>query len=136
MTFFEDLTIHSYTQHAEEPAVLNVGWLGDGQPIRTGPTSAAFRAALKDLCDNRIGLHRGFHVCQYCRRDSRDDWHTIGNGQIRIRAQNGLWYVAPTMIHHYVVEHDYQPPDEFIRAVMNPNEIACAVPDRQIRDSH
>ena len=117
MTFFEDLTTHFYTFDAEESGVFNVGWLGDGKPIHTGPTSVAFRDALKALCDNPIGLHRGFHVCQYCRT-------ARGNGQIRIRSQHGVWYVAPTMILHYVTEHDYQPPVEFIDSVIHPKEVA------------
>lgn len=131
MTFFDDLTPHTYTMDAEEVGVLNVGWLGERQPFQTGPTPTAFRDALEALCDNRIGLHRGFHVCEYCLRKTRDDWAQIGNGQIRVRAQNGAWYVAPTMIHHYVSEHDYRPPDGFINAVLNPKEIADDIPDRQ-----
>jgi len=27
-------------------------------------------------------------------------------------------YAAPALIYHYVVEHDYKPPQEFIDAVM------------------
>jgi hypothetical protein len=27
-------------------------------------------------------------------------------------------YAAPVLIHHYVVAHDYRPPDEFIAAVL------------------
>jgi hypothetical protein len=117
MTFFQDLTPHTYTRRAEEPGVYNVGWLGEGRSFPTGPTSEEFRAALKELCDHPIHLHRGVHVCEFCRG-------ACGSGQIRVCSQTGVWYVAPTMIHHYVVAHEYRPPEDFIAAVMNPREIA------------
>ncbi|WP_413162251.1 hypothetical protein ACL6C3_25220 [Capilliphycus salinus ALCB114379] len=124
MTYFPDLTPHSYTMRFEEKGVLNVGWLGEGQPFKTGSTSVDFRNALKTLCENPIHLHRGCHQCEYCPPQSSNNWTKIGNGQIRIRGEDGLWYVAPTMIYHYVYEHNYHPPDEFINAVLNPKEIA------------
>jgi len=31
---------------------------------------------------------------------------------------DGLLYVAPEMISHYVVDHDYLPPSELIEAVL------------------
>jgi hypothetical protein len=129
MTYFEDLTPHTYTKHAEEVGVVNIGWLEKGHRFPTGPTSKEFQAALQELCEKPIHLHRGFHVCEFCAWKSRDDWSPIGNGQIRIRDENGLWYVAPTMIYHYVDNHNYQPPDEFIMAVLNPIEIAEDVPE-------
>ncbi len=30
----------------------------------------------------------------------------------------GKVYAAPSLVHHYVVAHDYRPPDEFIAAVL------------------
>jgi hypothetical protein len=33
-------------------------------------------------------------------------------------AGSGKVYAAPTLVHHYVVAHDYRPPDEFIAAVL------------------
>ncbi len=130
VTFFADLTPHTYTLDSTEKGVFNVGWLGKGHNFPTGKTSVDFRNALVTLCKNRIGLHRGFHTCHLCLVKSRDDWGQIGNGQIRIQDANGNWYVAPTMIQHYVIEHDYLPPEEFVAAVMNPQSVAEQIPDR------
>jgi hypothetical protein len=44
---------------------------------------------------------------------------TTGNGEIRVRAANGITYVAPVLVLHYVVEHGYLPPQEFIEAVID-----------------
>jgi hypothetical protein len=43
---------------------------------------------------------------------------TTGNGEIRVTATNGINYVAPVLILHYVGAHEYLPPKEFIDAVM------------------
>lgn len=40
----------------------------------------------------------------------------LGNGEIRVRALDGKIYVAPVLICHYVVCHQYLPPKEFIAA--------------------
>jgi hypothetical protein len=44
---------------------------------------------------------------------------TTGNGEIRITASNGITYVAPILILHYVVAHGYLPPQEFVDAAIN-----------------
>src|SRR5262245_29187454 len=116
MTYFPDLTPHTYT-NAGSQTVLNVGWLGKGNSFSTGSTTAAFRAALDALCQEPIWLHRGFHTCEFCRR-------ARGNGQIRIRGASELWYAAPAMIAHYVAVHEYLPPPEFVAAVLNPVQVA------------
>lgn len=41
----------------------------------------------------------------------------LGNGEIRICGEGDTVYVAPTMIVHYIVDHDYLPPEEFIQAL-------------------
>jgi hypothetical protein len=44
---------------------------------------------------------------------------TTGNGEIRVTAMNGITYVAPVLILHYVVAHGYLPPREFVHAAIN-----------------
>jgi len=41
----------------------------------------------------------------------------LGDAEIRVVAENGTLFVAPTLILHYVVEHGYQPPPEFVDAL-------------------
>ena len=43
---------------------------------------------------------------------------TTGNGEIRIDANDGITYVAPVLILHYVSEHHYAPPQQFVDAVL------------------
>ena len=106
MSYFPDLTPHTYTS-TDGRNVLNVGWLDEAHPFPQGATSADFHEALRLLCEKPIHLHRGYQACQFCPREvRRNQGPDIGNGQIRIMASDGAWYAAPTMIYHYVVEHD------------------------------
>jgi hypothetical protein len=117
MAYFADLTPYLYD--GPEPNVLNVGWLDARYAFHRGVTSPEFREALRRLVESPMLLHRGYHVCEFCPPDSRDHGGPPGNGQIRVRGRDGIWYAAPTMVHHYVVAHQYQPPPEFVDAVLN-----------------
>ena len=46
--------------------------------------------------------------------------HAAGNGQIRVLSAKGVWYAAPTLVHHYVTMHEYHPPAAFVDAVLSP----------------
>jgi hypothetical protein len=124
MSYFADLSPHTYTP-TDGVEVLNVGWLDQDHAFTKGETAQEFREALRRLCENPIHLHRGFHVCQFCpSKFPVAQELTVGNGQIRIKGADGTWFAAPTMIHHYVVAHNYMPPPEFVHAVLQPVAIA------------
>jgi len=124
MSYFEDLTPHTYTPTDGE-TVLNVGWLDSAHPFPRGQTSPEFRDALRRLCERPVHLHRGLHYCQFCPGPWPSDRpERMGNGQIRIKRSDGVWYAAPTMVHHYVSEHGYLPPAEFMETVLHPAAIA------------
>jgi hypothetical protein len=63
----------------------------------------------------------------------------MGNGEIRVRGFDGIWYVAPRLIIHYVAKHRYCPPRAFLEAVQNPSEIGNLelheLSDESIRES-
>lgn len=52
-----------------------------------------------------------------------EPWRTLGNGEVHVRDAAGTWFVAPRLIGHYVEEHNYLPPQDFIDTVINPFEI-------------
>jgi hypothetical protein len=114
LTHFADLTPHTYSHVSDTDAVQNVGWLSGSEPFETGATSDAFRDVLATLVARPVILHRGFHTC-----DLGCDDLPFGNGQIRVLGPDGIWYSAPTLVHHYVVCHNYRPPDAFVSAVRN-----------------
>jgi hypothetical protein len=116
-----DLTPSLYD--VPEPDVLNIGWLDIEHSFRHGETSSEFQEPLRRLIERPILLHRGFHVCNFCPHDRHHNDKTYrGNGQIRVLGRPGIWYAAPTMVHHYVVTQD-QPPPQFVDAVLNPTAV-------------
>ncbi|MBK9006365.1 MAG: hypothetical protein IPM31_05160 [Anaerolineae bacterium] len=128
MTYFKDLSPYSYYGNEES---LNIGWLSAIEGFDIGDTTIEFREKLFRFCldENIVKTMRGFHECELCGFSfdewSRDhpaygdnaNWMSIGNGEIRIIGK-GVIYAVPALIYHYVVEHHYMPPQEFIDAVL------------------
>jgi hypothetical protein len=42
----------------------------------------------------------------------------LGSAEIRVFGRSGVIYAAPNLIFHYVKDHAYRPPREFIDAVV------------------
>jgi hypothetical protein len=135
MAYFEDLTpyCYLYDQANQNNDALNIGWLSDLYPFPQGETSHEFQEKLFAYCLDEfvVKIARGFHVCELCnisddawfeKRVSENPdnahWAAIGDGEIRVIGATAI-YAAPTLIYHYVVDHQYRPPDEFIDAVLN-----------------
>jgi hypothetical protein len=125
---FDDLTPYVYVGGDPDPAVLNVGWLSSSHLFSKGTPVRDFVAALRKLISEPVNLYRGRHYCEFCPPPQFSRSATLmvstvardcpwGNGEIWVNGDNDLVYVAPTLILHYVEEHDYEPPDVFVRAV-------------------
>ncbi len=134
MTFYRDLTPYVYFAHREPSDLvsLNIGWLDAAQCYARGDTSQEFKDRLFEFCLDKYVVHilRGFHACQFCglsyeqwfeehefKYGENAQWMSIGDGEIRVLGKSAI-YSAPTLIYHYVSEHQYKPPTEFIEAVL------------------
>ena len=132
MTAFKDLTPYDYLGKREtsEIPVLNIGWLGTDE-FNKGETSPEFKAILFQFCldSNLVLIMRGFHACPFYGL-SWIEWGrshpeygpdaglmSIGDGEIRVIGKSVI-YAAPALIYHYVFEHGYLPPKEFVDAVL------------------
>jgi hypothetical protein len=62
----------------------------------------------------------GIHRCDLC-RVQLSDGSVAGYRNLWIPGE-GVVYVAPELILHYIEGHHYKPPDEFIIAVLNSPE--------------
>ena len=127
MSYYADLTPFEYGGHEcpEGSEPVNIGWLGDTlieEGEVEGEVTETFVNRLKYLVDNhRACTYRGSHECPFCYKsfgDGRVHMKGSGNGQVHVKGEGNRWYVAPALIHHYVKEHGYKPPQEFIDAVM------------------
>jgi len=134
VTCFRDLTPYTfsggahtapYGSAAAAPPALNVGWLDADHGVRTEDPPPGLVQALAQLARDPVNVTRGMHLCELCDEPVRGaplqvDGETVylGNGEIRVTGEDGTVFAAPTLIAHYVAEHDYLPPQEFVDAVL------------------
>ena len=116
MSFFPDMGRESLVAAGDH--VRAIGWLHPDHAYTKGTVPAEFVARLKKFaarCADSgealyFGAFGGYHTCEFCGRA-----HGIGN--FGVPSDNQL-FVAPEMIVHYVEQHGYRPPAEFVAAVL------------------
>ena len=100
---------------------LAVGWLTQKHPFATGKVPGKFLAR---LVLHSQPQHRVFAVptpqrCRLCGETVMlSDGDRLGSAELRIIGETEI-YATPDLIYHYVTEHNYLPPDEFIDAVLH-----------------
>ncbi|MFI6514792.1 hypothetical protein ACIBF1_04435 [Spirillospora sp. NPDC050679] len=134
MPFYPDLTDYEYATNTlprsssgESSRYLNVGWLSREITFPTGATDPAAGHVLIRLATEPVNVFRGFHYCEFCDTESPirirvpelpGTVASLGTGEIHVPGENGVVYVAPTLIIHYMESHAYLPPQEFIDAAL------------------
>ncbi len=127
MTYYPDLEPCGYFGGDYGRRLLCVGWLERGETVPSGDAPPEFTSALKCLLVNpwQPFVFMGAHSCSFCKLSGGPSTFTgIGGDQIVLGQNNlfipgdGLLYVAPSTIIHYIDSHDYCPPNEFVDAVL------------------
>ncbi len=119
MTYIKDLDPCTY-HRGRTVHHLAVGWLDKSVPFNTGQTTAEFRQKLADLVSKKSVEHyRGWYDCNWCIHPTKNLIDVCGNGSIIVKSPiTNITYEAPVLVVHYVVDHDYLPPEDFIHAVL------------------
>lgn len=127
--YFPDLSPYPYhfSEKIPKQAILCVGWLEQENKFISGQPTKSFEQKLFQLCLNPVNRTRGFHSCDFCsppeyggiKVQNNEQETTLGSAEIWVWGENNKVYAAPNLIYHYVTQHHYQPPDEFISAVLN-----------------
>lgn len=127
MAYFEDLSPYRYENHNQE-GVVHIGWLGAGHSYLRAPVSPELITKMKSLAQVPSELYRGYHICELCKmpddlrgRPFPEQWERWAqfrksNGEIRV-SRGGVTYAAPILITHYIEDHGYCPPPEFLKAI-------------------
>jgi hypothetical protein len=135
MAYFPDLVPYSYGYRLH-PGVVHVGWLDRVHPCTKGSVDAGLIEKMKLLLAKPVEISRGYHICDLCAEppnlvkttlpnrfvlDQACSWaqwaaQRWGNGEIRV-SSGGVTFAAPVLIVHYVEEHGYLPPVQFLKAV-------------------
>lgn len=114
MAWYEDLAPCDYFGPDCTPCLRAVGWLEQGRPFPTGKVEVEVYARLLELLKEpwQPSFFMGFHRCELCQYEGE-----TGTRNLFVPA-DGLAFVAPEMIAHYMNAHGYRPPDEFCAAVL------------------
>jgi hypothetical protein len=113
MATLDDLTPCTYLP-VQAPGLLAVGWLGRDSKFGQGPVGSDFFEKLQSLASNpwQPFASAGFHFCEVCQ------FTPPSFGANLFVPHDGLIYVAPAGILHYIAAHWYKPPGVFIEAVL------------------
>lgn len=113
-----------YPDLSASDGVIRIGWLDPREPFVQGVIEPVFLHKLTALYEKRVRQSRGFHPCRFCEVQRfglpiqiGEKTLTLGSAEIEVEGIAGRVYAAPDLIHHYITEHRYLPPQEFIDAV-------------------
>ena len=124
MAVFKDLSKYWYSEEGFRAGTVNIGWIEIDDPATypISPPSEEFLNKLWEFCLIDCVRMRGLHFCERC-----GDLSTVasrhgktiflGSAEIRVFGERAI-YAAPNLIYHFVSEHHYQPPDQFVDAVL------------------
>ncbi|MCW8964285.1 MAG: hypothetical protein OQL16_10855, partial [Gammaproteobacteria bacterium] len=111
--YIKDLTdISDWYYLADEPGqYLAIGWLGSDAPSTGLSISERAMELLQQLSDSNYieDGELGDHTCEICGAAE-------SHGSFYIQA-DGLRYLAPLMLNHYISAHGYTPPEAFVKVV-------------------
>jgi hypothetical protein len=129
--YFQDLSPYEYREKDKASNLFNIGWLDDEHDFPKGCSDDLFLDKILYLCMKPVNITRGYHICPFCTYNSKEELFAamgyktmykgvpvyFGSAEIRVNGLDGKVYAAPTLIYHYIKEHGYLPPQEFIDAV-------------------
>jgi hypothetical protein len=144
MTYYKDLSDYRYVKditgredaevewlHEDNSSyqLLNVGWLDGRFPFPSGSFHGKEKTLkiIANYCRYSFHITMGMHICNICedpylgllRLDQPSFYCFIGDGEIYIKGDKNIIYVAPTLIYHYIEKHRYIPPKSFIEALLS-----------------
>jgi hypothetical protein len=126
MSYFPDLSRYTYLKRVARPDEVNIGWLDGQHQFPQGDVPERVLAAIFELCQRRVNQTRGYHHCELCPParlpytvEELGTRLSLGSAEIRVAGRLGVKYACPDLIYHYVRDHRYRPPQEFIDAVLN-----------------
>lgn len=124
--YFPDMSFYSYFLLRPLGSVRNIGWLGRGQQYSRGRVSSGLLDKLKliIMSEGAVDFHvnrvMSAHECVVAGcRDLFVGDVGLGFSEIWIPGvEKGAYFASPSLILHYIEEHDYCPPQMYSETVM------------------
>ncbi|PSK93114.1 hypothetical protein [Taibaiella chishuiensis] len=108
--------------------IYTIGWLDQYEFFQQGAVSPfVVEKIIKTYLQEPVNLTRGIYLCPFCNRYlpapcyiyiNEDKSSILGHAEVWIpNKERTKIYAAPDLIIHYIKDHSYLPPQEFIDAV-------------------
>jgi hypothetical protein len=131
MTYYPDLARYDYLPDTVPDGVelFTVGWLEPGHDFAVTeqePDPVFWQNLITLAADHSVAATRSVHACRFSHLFEADFQFGavygtrvlyLGSAEIRVVAADGRRLTAPTLVVHYVRDHGYRPPPEFVEAV-------------------
>jgi hypothetical protein len=123
MTYYPDLSPCPYFGKSEADQLVSIGWLDGEHPYLQGEVSEDFTDKLIELLVDPWAPMSilGFADCPFCTESDSVTYNgkTIQTGTLNLFIPDeSFLYVAPSLIAHYIISHNYLPPSRFLEAVL------------------
>jgi len=125
MTYIKDLSKYDYLYDCNTTNTKNIGWLDNVHGFSTGTVSDEVIKKLERISKISVNRTRGLHSCEICGSKNIVIHHIdgepflVGDAEIRVFSAAGNIYAAPNMLLHYIINHNYMPPEEFLDAIIS-----------------
>ncbi|KKN69316.1 hypothetical protein LCGC14_0441750 [marine sediment metagenome] len=97
-----------------------VGYLDITEDYQKGPVSQNFINKLRIIYNTgAVLMTAGHHDCEFCiDKGNYKNKATSSCEKTIVDEENNIEYKFPQMIFHYIEEHGYQPPEEFVLFIL------------------
>jgi hypothetical protein len=130
MSWYDDLAACDYFGAEHAARFKAIGWLEEGREFKRGKTDPRFVHKLVLLLGEPNPLEHSAdpHFCTLCAFSrGPSEFHLfqspgmpsvpMGNRNLFLPG-SGFLYIAPSLILHYIDAHQYAPPEDFVKAVL------------------
>jgi hypothetical protein len=126
---FDDLTLCHYQDGPFDPAnwrapLLAIGWLERPYPFPSGEVPHGLADTLHAMAEKARELYAlycfwGLEHCSFCVAENRTPPGPVWSQENLFVPGQGVIYLSPGGIGHYVEVHSYCPPQEYVDAVLS-----------------
>lgn len=112
MTYYKDKSYYS-EQHFEN--AQNIGWLDNNLKIEKKVINDQLVENLLEYIKCPFNMIRSNMIIDL---NIENNSYKLGFSEIRVLSDDGKKYAAPDLIIHHIIENGYQPPTDFVQAVL------------------
>lgn len=124
--YYPDGSKYVYTSQFEINNIINIGWLSHEFSFDKGKINADIKNKILEIIYlKQCNVTRGLHRCDFCKSENfvtnnNNIKILLGHAEIWIPSINGNFiYASPTLIYHYIDQHNYLPPADYIESLLS-----------------